>query len=418
MLVEADGFKLIIADPGKFIDEDKLENGISYIQQRDNVFKAVKNPLYGFITSYDKDVKKFWESGFGEQPYDPTKVYSLGHNLKDYPYPLEQLHNTMAYFKAIYDKYGTEACVLLMFNNETKEWRTLKVLQIGASAGSVTYIYPSNGPSKNKPKTKEIFEDKRLSKLQLKVWDKYQELYKEGFRIIGTIHSHGNMNAFHSGTDDNDEYNFDGLHITIGKVNSGWDFSQRWMFDRAEFKLEITAVTNTTYKEITDLPDITTEQDDLDLLIEQEKPTIINTKSGGSYHWSHWGNDVEAEMHDWEKWYESIKSEDQDKTKFDNPNEVIETEVGSVIDDDPGELPPIFPEKDFFRLRNKINGLYIWVSKGYYYANEAFFKNFELSTIRENEIPATRLINVPALNSKYPEGEKSMGAWANIKDKE
>ena len=41
-----------------------------------------------------------------------------------------------------------------------------------------------------------------------------------GYNLIGTIHSHGSMGAFHSGTDDHDEKNFDGIHITIGKANS------------------------------------------------------------------------------------------------------------------------------------------------------------------------------------------------------
>jgi hypothetical protein len=41
----------------------------------------------------------------------------------------------------------------------------------------------------------------------------------EGYRVAGTIHSHGAMSAFHSGTDEADEANFDGIHITIGKVD-------------------------------------------------------------------------------------------------------------------------------------------------------------------------------------------------------
>jgi PRTRC genetic system protein A len=40
-----------------------------------------------------------------------------------------------------------------------------------------------------------------------------------GMTMIGTIHSHATMSAFHSGVDDHDEEHFDGLHITIGNVN-------------------------------------------------------------------------------------------------------------------------------------------------------------------------------------------------------
>ena len=53
----------------------------------------------------------------------------------------------------------------------------------------------------------------------------YQRGYtREGYTMIGTIHSHANFSAFHSGTDHNDETSFDGLHITVGNVMDD-DFS-------------------------------------------------------------------------------------------------------------------------------------------------------------------------------------------------
>jgi len=36
--------------------------------------------------------------------------------------------------------------------------------------------------------------------------------------VIGTIHSHNTMSAFHSGVDDADEQKMDGIHITLGNV--------------------------------------------------------------------------------------------------------------------------------------------------------------------------------------------------------
>lgn len=41
----------------------------------------------------------------------------------------------------------------------------------------------------------------------------------EDFHLVGTIHSHCNFSAFHSGTDVFDEDSFDGLHITLGHVD-------------------------------------------------------------------------------------------------------------------------------------------------------------------------------------------------------
>jgi hypothetical protein len=41
----------------------------------------------------------------------------------------------------------------------------------------------------------------------------------EGWMVAGTIHSHCNFGAFHSGTDEGDAEDHDGLHITIGHVD-------------------------------------------------------------------------------------------------------------------------------------------------------------------------------------------------------
>lgn len=42
----------------------------------------------------------------------------------------------------------------------------------------------------------------------------------EGYTVIGTMHSHGSMGASHSGTDHNDQSELDGIHITVGKLDS------------------------------------------------------------------------------------------------------------------------------------------------------------------------------------------------------
>ena len=59
--------------------------------------------------------------------------------------------------------------------------------------------------------------------------------------MAGTIHSHAAMSAFHSGTDDHDEQFFDGVHITIGKLDSVPEYScslvvhgKRAMFDASQ----------------------------------------------------------------------------------------------------------------------------------------------------------------------------------------
>jgi hypothetical protein len=41
-----------------------------------------------------------------------------------------------------------------------------------------------------------------------------------GWQLVGSMHSHPNMGAFHSGTDENDAATFGGLHITMGHVEA------------------------------------------------------------------------------------------------------------------------------------------------------------------------------------------------------
>ncbi len=42
----------------------------------------------------------------------------------------------------------------------------------------------------------------------------------KGYRCVGTMHSHCAMSAFHSGTDTRDEAGQDGVHITVGRLDS------------------------------------------------------------------------------------------------------------------------------------------------------------------------------------------------------
>jgi len=105
--------------------------------------------------------------------------------------PLELVRKVTAWFKAVYRKYSSEAVGYLYYRAATGEWQFVPPTQtaIGASA-------------------------------------KYEEAPKlESWQVVGTIHSHGSMSAFHSGVDDADEKNFDGVHITVGRCDSVPEYS-------------------------------------------------------------------------------------------------------------------------------------------------------------------------------------------------
>jgi len=89
------------------------------------------------------------------------------------------------FFTDVYKEHFSEAVVLLFYNEEKKHYKIIIPSQKVSSAGA----------------------------------EYNRSITVEGYQMIGTIHSHANFSAFHSGTDQGDEQSFDGLHITFGNNN-------------------------------------------------------------------------------------------------------------------------------------------------------------------------------------------------------
>lgn len=176
----------------KKFDPNNTEPGY-YRARRETVVRVVKNKLFKGVVCVD-DMPVDVEEGITEiyLPKIPRKV-------------IEKVHD---FFKYTYYKFKSEAVVLLWYNYETDKW-SVEVPEQNVSSAFLDY--------ERDPK----FEDK---------------IRAMGFTFVGTIHSHGEMGAFHSGTDDDDEFNFDGLHITIGKVLSGPQFSCRFVLKDLQLK--------------------------------------------------------------------------------------------------------------------------------------------------------------------------------------
>jgi len=96
-----------------------------------------------------------------------------------------QFAQILSLFREVFKIYRAEANVILHYNPKRKIYR-IDIPPQGVTGASVAYL---NG----------------------------EDTYP-GYIRIGTIHSHANMSAFHSGTDHSDEVNWDGLHITLGKM--------------------------------------------------------------------------------------------------------------------------------------------------------------------------------------------------------
>lgn len=97
------------------------------------------------------------------------------------------------FFKRVVEELNSEACTILYFNRSENDWK-IQVPEQKVSRGGVGYR--RTGVTHIIP----------------------------GYIPVGTIHSHCDFDAFHSGIDKGDEETFDGLHITFGH-NDKKDFT-------------------------------------------------------------------------------------------------------------------------------------------------------------------------------------------------
>ena len=150
--------------------EGETNKGTCYLAAGNGMFLQKQNPFYTSITKVP-DVVPFADDC---QPsftlHMPAKI------------PASLVHTVQSFFKKAVEAYCSEACVVLNYNSETGEWNAV-VDQQSVSHGGVNY---ARTPA------------------------------PMGWTPVGTIHSHANFSAFHSGTDDNDEAEFDGIHCTFG----------------------------------------------------------------------------------------------------------------------------------------------------------------------------------------------------------
>lgn len=141
---------------------------------------------------------QFYQSAIKVQTWDREREDQDEFCVPNYPrVPQHLMELTVGFFKAIADKYNTEAIVLLVYNTQTQQ---------------VELVCPEQWSV---------------------VWKGYDNKYSGGYNIhyqppkdlpfhlvtIGSIHSHVDIGPGHSGIDDNDEANRpSGLHIIIGHV--------------------------------------------------------------------------------------------------------------------------------------------------------------------------------------------------------
>ena len=116
--------------------------------------------------------------------------------------PPETLYKALLFFRKVYNKHHAEAIVLLAYNEAEKKYALYCPIQ-KVSGGHIDY-------------------DREMAERLVSVRDNdepdWSKLLDDGYAKVGTIHSHCNFQAFHSGTDTGDEASFNGVHITLGHV--------------------------------------------------------------------------------------------------------------------------------------------------------------------------------------------------------
>lgn len=255
------------------------------IPQSQEEIESVKEPyayLIGKDGFYIKKENKFFKSlakiesipGMTE-----IKEYCSLNEIEKVPYELIQ--KTIVFFRKIYDKYKSEAVVLLL--HDENGW-SLHVPTQKVASTSLSYDVAS-----------ENFNGKILA---------------------GSIHSHADFSAFHSGGDSADEAGFDGIHVTIGNVNSSCSIS--------------CSIVVNGFRQMVDAKDIITEMPEIVIddswvtKVGEDKPisTPILTPQQDELGYGGYGNykngSVPDEVKREESYWQQYKKEFEKRTKKKN----------------------------------------------------------------------------------------------------
>jgi hypothetical protein len=122
--------------------------------------------------------------------------------------PALVLAKARMFFRKVFYKYHAESALMMYINDITGTWE----LDCPAQEVSYSGVEYKNGLSM---------------------------LSSTGRRLQGTIHSHCDFGAGHSGTDTHDEIDFNGLHLTMGHVNQdNFSLVSSFSFHKSRFQVE------------------------------------------------------------------------------------------------------------------------------------------------------------------------------------
>jgi hypothetical protein len=163
------------------------ENGIYYVIAENGIFVKVQHAVgEGLVKAEGIPwLEKVTPEVKMTLPQIPARIIKQAHT----------------FFRKVWDKYQSESYVQLYYSQELNQYR------LHCPAQTVSFS------SVNYDRADQFSYEERAGSASTDINKSLR------WTMAGTIHSHCNFSAFHSGTDTGDEETFDGIHITLGHVN-------------------------------------------------------------------------------------------------------------------------------------------------------------------------------------------------------
>ena len=164
------------------------------IYLKDQDFSPPDDPLYYLLTKDGLFLVKstsFFTAAVPVQGIPWLAAQEPEVRLTAPPLPAGLLLQTLAFFRAVYSRYKSEAVALLAWREAT---------------GAYELVIPHQTVGG--------------SHCDYEIKD-----FPPGLMRLGTIHSHAGLEAFHSERDENDERYEDGFHLTLGNIDGDLSIS-------------------------------------------------------------------------------------------------------------------------------------------------------------------------------------------------
>jgi hypothetical protein len=130
----------------------------------------------------------------------------------------------LAFFKWTHTEYKSESQVRLYANPTTKQWRA--------------WAFPQEADTGMTARELKREETAAESKVR---WDTWGTKPSSDWYYFGTAHHHCGCSAFQSGTDEANEKGQDGIHITVGNLDSNtYDIDYRFYLGGVKFDCPLT----------------------------------------------------------------------------------------------------------------------------------------------------------------------------------